>query len=379
MPLTPARRDPARGFTLIELLVVIAIIAILIALLLPAVQAAREAARRAQCVNNLKQLGLASHNYLSQNNVFVLGDFFPSGSSQLSVSGIKGNGNSSYSYGWPVALLAHTEQQPLYNAYNFCFSFSDNTGSIYTNSTVSFNQLAFLLCPSDNSPDRPQAPYGTLNYVGNIGGPGAIKLFTGMLVSPTFRSSQLPASYNGICPTNAIGAQDVTDGLSNTAMFSERLMGVPNNAVTLLSDKSNARRAVFKSTGSGTIDSNDYTGAMAILDGCKSLPLTAQAPSSYRSGQIWILGHPWATAFNRYTHFGTPNTTACDANSTIGTVGNGFGGGMGTVPPTSNHPGGVNLCMADGSVRFVKDSVNITTWWAIGTRNGGEIVSADAF
>ena len=178
-----------RGFTLIELLVVIAIIAVLIALLLPAVQAAREAARRAQCINNLKQLGLAAHNYISVNEVFPLGDLYPSGSNQVGVNGIRGNGNSTYSFGWTLSILPQMEQQAVFNAYNFCFSFSDATGSIATNSTVTYNQLATLLCPSENSSGRPQSPYATLNYVGNIGGPGAIRVFSGTIVSPPFNST----------------------------------------------------------------------------------------------------------------------------------------------------------------------------------------------
>ena len=147
-----------RGFTLIELLVVIAIIAVLIALLLPAVQAAREAARRAQCVNNLKQIGLATHNYISSNNVFPLGDLYPSGSNQLTLSGIRANGSNSYSYGWTLSVLAQMEQQPLANAFNYCFTYADNTGSTATNSTVSYTQIASFLCPSENASARPQAP-----------------------------------------------------------------------------------------------------------------------------------------------------------------------------------------------------------------------------
>ncbi|AGA30999.1 DUF1559 domain-containing protein [Singulisphaera acidiphila] len=366
-----------RGFTLIELLVVIAIIAVLIALLLPAVQAAREAARRAQCVNNLKQIGLATHNYISVNNVFPLGDLYPSGSNQTGVNGIKANGNSTYSYGWTLSIAPQMEQQAVFNAYNFCFSFSDATGSTATNSTVTYNQLASLLCPSENSSGRPQAPYATLSYVGNIGGPGAIRIFSGTIVSPTFKTG---AFASGVSPNNTIGVESVTDGLSNTAMFSERLTGVPDNAAVFRSDTNNARRAMFQSGANATINSNDVTGAMAVLNGCKALPPTAKAVTSYRNGQIWIIAHPWATVFNRYNHLGTPNTISCDSSSTVGTVnGAGQGGALATVPPTSNHSGGVNMALADGSVRFIKDSVALNSWWALGTRDGGEVISADAY
>ncbi len=365
------RRASTRGFTLIELLVVIAIIAVLIALLLPAVQAAREAARRAQCLNNLKQLGLATHNYISSNNVFPLGDMYPSGSNQVGYNGIKGNGSNSYSYGWPLSLLPNMEQQPLFNAFNFCYTYADVNGSVMTNSTVSYNQISALLCPSDSAENRPQPPYAALNYVGNIGGPGAIATFSGTVISPYWGSASAPS-------TNAIGLQNITDGSSNTAMFSERLMGVTNNPVVYAGDASNAKRATFAVAVTGTLNGGDVTGAMTVLNACKALPATTASAASYRSGQIWIIGHPWAPVFNRYFHFGTPNQLTCDTSGTA-SPGVGEGGGQGVVPPTSGHPGGVNVCMADGSVRFIKDSVNLQTWWALGTRKGAETISSDSY
>ena len=115
---------------------------------------------------------------------------------------------------------------------------------------------------------------------------------------------------------------------------------------------------------------------MKVLDACKSLPPTTKSASSYRSGQIWTIGHPWATVWNRYFHFGPPNMISCDTDpSTFG----GLGGGQGVIPPTSNHPGGVNVCMADGSVKFIKDSIELQTWWALGTRAGGEVLDASKY
>jgi len=360
----------SQGFTLIELLVVIAIIAVLIALLLPAVQAAREAARRSQCVNNLKQLGLAVHNYLSVNGTLPLGDMYHSGTNAKGFNGTTGNGSNSYSYGWPLSILPQMEQQPLYNSFNFCFTYADASGSAATNSTVTYNQVATLLCPSENATSRPQPPYGALNYMGNIGGPGSIKTFSGTMISPYWGSSAAPS-------TNAIGLQSITDGTSNTALFSERLMGVTGNPTLTLNDKNNGRRAVYAVAATGTINGNDTAGAMNILNACKALPSTQTSVSSYRSGQIWVIGHPWSTVFNRYTHFGTPNTTICDTTPTV--FSSGLAGGQGSVPPTSNHSGGVNVCLTDGSVRFIKDSVNLQTWWALGTRDGGEVISSDAY
>jgi len=146
-------RRRQRGFTLIELLVVIAIIAVLIALLLPAVQAAREAARRAQCTNNIKQLGLAVHNYVSSHGVF------PS-QSMASASATNGNESWGWGYGWPLALLPMMEQQPLYNAFNFSRGFFE-TGNVNNtcNSTVCYTKIASLICPSDGY--KPPWVYGT--------------------------------------------------------------------------------------------------------------------------------------------------------------------------------------------------------------------------
>ncbi|MFO0909350.1 MAG: DUF1559 domain-containing protein [Isosphaeraceae bacterium] len=361
-----------RAFTLIELLVVIAIIAVLIALLLPAVQSAREAARRAQCVNNLKQFGLAVHNYISTSDRLPLGDFYWAGSNEKPAQAIvPGNGGDRYSWGWTIAILPYIEQTAVYNAWNFCCGFRDPGGGGPTiNTTVMYNQLSVMLCPSENSPGRPQAPFAALNYVGNVGGPGAIQSFSGTMISAFWgNTTQAPS-------TNCIGLSAIIDGTSNTALFSERLMGVPNNPTVTVGDKNNAKRALFVVPTSAAVNGNDLNGALAVLAACKSLPATTTSASSYRSGQIWTIGHPWGTIWNRYFHFGPPNMHACDTNpSTF----SGLGGGQGVVPPTSNHPGGVNVCMTDGSVRFIKDTVNQSTWWALGTRGGGEVISADSY
>jgi prepilin-type N-terminal cleavage/methylation domain-containing protein/prepilin-type processing-associated H-X9-DG protein len=361
-----------RGFTLIELLVVIAIIAMLIALLLPAVQSAREAARRAQCVNNLKQLGLAVHNYIAANSSLPLGDFYWAGSSEKpAMATIAGNGGDRYSWGWTVPILPFVEQQPLYSAWNICCGFRDpGGGGPFINTTVMYNQLTLFLCPSENVPGRPQTPYAALNYVGNVGGPGAIQSFSGTMISAYWgNTTQAPT-------TNCIGLAAITDGTSNTALFSERLMGVPNNPTVVVADKNNAKRALFEVPTSVDVNSGSVAGAMSVLNACKSLPSTTTSLTSYRSGQIWTIGHPWGTVWNRYFHFGPPNMISCDTNpSTF----SGLGGGQGVIPPTSNHPGGVNVCFADGSVKFIKDSVNLQTWWALGTRAGGEVISADSY
>ncbi len=365
-------RSSRSGFTLIELLVVISIIGVLIALLLPAVQSARESARRTQCVNNLKQLGVAAASYLSATQVLPLGDMYPSGSNGSTSTGIKGNGASPYTYGWTLSILPQMEQQPVFDGFNFCFSYIDASGGTAVNSTVTNTQLGYLLCPSEYQSIKPTAPAATLNYVGNIGGPGTLQTFSGTMVSPFWGSALAPR-------TKAIAPQAISDGMANTALFSERLFGLSGNPSVVVSAKLNAKRAMFQSGTKGTTNGNDTAGTNAIYAACKALSGSAASISSVQNGQNWVMAHPWAPALNRYNHFGTPNTISCDTTDTVATATGspGLGGAQGVVPPTSNHSGGVNLCMADGSVRFIKDGIDLQTWRAIGTRAGREIVDAN--
>jgi prepilin-type N-terminal cleavage/methylation domain-containing protein/prepilin-type processing-associated H-X9-DG protein len=364
-----------RGFTLIELLVVIAIIAVLIALLLPAVQAAREAARRAQCTNNLKQLGLAVHNYISSTNVLPAACMFTG----------PGIGSWSWCASWTVYLLPNLEQTPLYNATNFNYSMDQPV-----NSTVSYSSLAALVCPSDATKVRPASPWAPTNYVGNFGGPIVVRMWTGTIVepvspvTPVTPSSQVGGQLPGVnwwtvLPDMAFfGIEGITDGTSNTAMFSEKLLGVPNTTPAGLypyaSDITSAKRGVFAVAGvSNSYDSGNYALATSSVQACQSVPGTQQATgNSYYLGFFWAGGYVWNWFNGCYNHYNTPNKLAC---STSG----GPGSSNGMSPPTSSHPGGVNLCFADGHVQFIKDSISIQSWWAIGTKSNGEVLSADAY
>ena len=204
------------GFTLIELLVVIAIIAVLIGLLLPAVQAAREAARRSQCVNNLKQLGLAVHNYHDTNNVIPADAPFLGPAWSPTCCARPG---WTWTTSWAVCLLPNLEQQALFNANNF-----KQNGTDAANNTVGFNQIATYICPSDNIKQRPSAPWASNSYHGNHGGPGVISNWSGTIVQN--RTSN-PASWGWEDSQQAyFGFEGVSDGTSNTAPFSEKLLGL---------------------------------------------------------------------------------------------------------------------------------------------------------
>jgi len=350
-----------RGFTLIELLVVIAIIAVLIALLLPAVQAAREAARRAQCTNNLKQLGLAAHNYLSQTGVFP--------SQSLSSAQDPTSAESwGWGVGWPLAILPQLEQQPLFNAYNFSRGHFETGATNNTcNSTVSYTQVAALICPSDGY-KRPWV-HGTHSYVSNFGGPGPVARWSGTV--------GVPDPWGWYKNTGVIGIESIRDGTSNTALFSERLLGITGDP-RFRRDSVDGLRGYYDIAGpaAATADTNDAASARSFLNACKSIPGTKLNGNTQLFGFSWTMGY-YVHANNQYNHFGTPNTTPCH-NQTVEST-QVWEASMSIAPPTSNHPGGVNLALADGSVRFIKDTVAVPTWWALGTRNWGEVISSDAY
>jgi prepilin-type N-terminal cleavage/methylation domain-containing protein/prepilin-type processing-associated H-X9-DG protein len=355
-----------RGFTLIELLVVIAIIAVLIALLLPAVQAAREAARRAQCVNNLKQLGLAVHNYVSVNQVLPA-------QSTVNTAGTWGPWNTSVL----TSLLPQLEQNALYNGLNFSmfmlYSAEGQKWDTPCNTTVGYTQVATFLCPSESLKARPQSPWGTMSYHGNYGGPSVIQRASGTIVptgNPWFSDAQC-ASF---------GFESVTDGTSNTACFSERLIGISGNPATPVSSSS-AKRAIYNITTPMNPNQGVTVGgpiAVTAMNACKSLPGSTNSAYSNLAGAYWVAGMAYTTNNNAYFHFMTPNQLTCSTTGG-GAEDPNWGGSNGLITATSNHPGGVNVLFADGSVKFVKDSIAYSNWWALGTRAGGEVVSADSY
>jgi len=373
-----------RGFTLIELLVVIAIIAVLIALLLPAVQSAREAARRAQCVNNLKQLGLAIHNYISQNDTLppVVDN---GGRSVWAAAGLGGPYWDPWPLDWTASILPQMEQQPLYNALNFYTSsgFSGG-GSGSQNTTVLAAQVGSLLCPSENLKNPTIGPGTRKNYMANMGGPPPIMAWSGMFVPLKDDNNGFAGCYVNGNSGQPVNLAAVTDGTSNTALFSESLIGSGPSAPIRLD--STRRRGTYlwdPGTGAGKFDQGGAGGgpAAAFVAACKGLPGSAMAfgTLSPPNGNVWLSGNPGSCElWDSYNHYMPPNTTACIDRTLDGNTG-GYAGVGDACPPSSNHPGGVNVGFADGSVKFIKDTIAVQTWWGLGSRNGNEIISSDAY
>jgi len=353
-----------RGFTLIELLVVIAIIAVLIALLLPAVQAAREAARRAQCVNNLKQLGLAVHNYLSVNNSFppLMANFAnPGFGSPLTPTG-------EWPLGWAVALLPNMEQQALFNAANYSFGASNG---VHQN-TLSATKLNALICPSESITIGPWLASSWANYAANFGGPASLSAWSGPIVPMSNSTQGTCACYaNGNIGT--IGTQSITDGTSNTAMFSEKLVGIGGNP-SLSARSANAKRVIWPVAVTVNPDSGGGAQAAQMYQLCRGIAGTATTTDTVWSGAVWDGSHSGTLRFNAYDHVNTPNGFTCQDQGAQAP-----GDVTDALTAQSNHSGGVNCCFGDGSVKFIKDSITYTVWWGIGSRNQGEVIDASSY
>lgn len=371
-----------RAFTLIELLVVIAIIAVLIALLLPAVQAAREAARRTQCVNNLKQLGLAAQNYVSSNNVFPPQTSWPTMAANYTLN----PAGFAWGFNWYCAIFPQIEQQQTFNAINFNLSPMDPSQI-----TAAVIKVSSLLCPSESansqlfpvtSPSGALYYYAVSNYVGNYGGPAAIMPYNGTII-PEWDVEQGMTTASGAKLT-PIGIQTITDGTSNTALFSERLIAAYtyNTTATVYASGINGLRAIFTGTypaaPSSVTPANMLTGNPALLfaQGCQAIGSTTPSPYPAAIGVEMFAGNPGYVGLSSYNHWTAPNTVPCQ-NSIDPIVG--FVGPYGAASANSLHPGGVNVCFSDGSVHFVKNSVGLQPWWGLGSRAGGEVVSSDQY
>ncbi|WP_165252306.1 DUF1559 domain-containing protein [Paludisphaera soli] len=317
MPAGPHRPPFRRAFTLIELLVVIAIIAVLIALLLPAVQAAREAARRMQCANNLRQLGLGMHNVHTAMNSFPMNETRP------------------VTRYWGAQIIPYMEQVNLFNLYNIDVNY--NTPP---NSTAISYPLAVFMCPS--TPESPRMnpaflavpgpgmdkwPAAAADYAASTG------ISSNLWAAPSVMNSGPPFSTDGVLQGNNTAGRrnvaEITDGTSNTILIVESA-GRPQIW----------RAGLKKVPGSGLTTANS-----SILCG-------------------W--GEPNAFSIRGYDQGGVVNKGRCAVNCSN------------VYATYAFHPGGANILLADGSTRFIKETVAIETYAALLTRSGGEIISADA-
>lgn len=365
------RISSRRAFTLVELLVVIAIIGILVGLLLPAVQAAREAARRMQCSNNLKQLGLAAHNYESSNRRFP--------AMQTGTGTVAGGGQFYSMSGW-YAMLPYVEQTSLYsnlttlNVAPWAYHATNLSNGVPLN--ILNTRLSFLECPSDAGSSDPSTQALTLTMTSY-----------GMCSGDNYSMSQLPGESSNAALANQkqpirnrgmFGRGDfptmgsISDGTSNTVMFAERSRPAARNSkgavVVFSGNPANFPPSMCKAQWTGNGYVND---TLVYMD---------EAMPGYRG----MAGNPYYSAVS----------TILPPNSAVCAIGNGSPLTMGGIwSATSEHTGGVQVGLADGSVRFISSSIDsgdpsivapsgsagsmspYGVWGALGTRAGGEVAS----
>ncbi|MDR0337894.1 MAG: DUF1559 domain-containing protein [Planctomycetaceae bacterium] len=371
-------RSSRFGFTLVELLVVIAIIGVLIALLLPAVQAAREAARRMQCTNHLKQLSIACHNYHDTYQGLV--------SASGQVVGKTSSASNLDRWSGLVPLLPFMEQDSLYGRFRTedVYNSSDRPVSSVVTQGGGLNnpkliQVTTLLCPSDGNGRMRTDPYetGRTNYHMNLGdSPASFVTSNSSLGNTGYISlGRGVFGYRTWYNLNVI-----TDGTSNTALFAERALSATSTTMLVINGAINNIGSVFSGT-----DQNKYLSDRSIcLDTRNGNEYKASItgvtnPTDYWGWLGWnfVDGHFLNSGFHTVL---PPNSPAC-LNRTNGDIG--------IFTPTSNHKGGVNISLADGSVRFISETIDagtanaavssgasrFGTWGALGSRDGGESVS----
>ena len=351
------------GFTLVELLVVIAIIGILIGMLLPAVQQVREAARRTQCANKIRQIALSVHNYESAHQYFPVNQVGPG------VANSGGNFGPGY-YSWMVPLLPHIEQENLYQSFDLKSNNGNGNGYRvevgHANAVAVGTLIDTFICPSDIPNTSNEIILGSANpapgsYVGNAGWPsfttgidgergsGSRNMQNG-LISLVHPSDDVAWHGRG-----KVGFAQLSDGSSNTALISERLIQPANSEAAVFAGDDRLK----------SVHLNDTFKTLAEIASEAEAELADEhlhITESAHIGRSWSSGSPLVAP--TYMHAMTPNRVCAHYNSSIDD-------GDNLITPSSQHYGGVNVALADGSVQFVTDTVAPKVWWAMGGRNDG--------
>ncbi len=349
LPYCDRRVTPSRGMTLVEALVVISIIGILMALVIPAVSAIRESARRTQCRNNLRQIGLAMDGFQAATRSFPAAGpgvhLMVGGHTRLAV--LK-------QFSPQLQILPYLDQENVVKAANL--SLASDSGDAPENATAMSVHIRVFICPSETSALLVGST-GPVSYRANLG-PGPY-LFD-MDDHPT---GDLPQGGEGAFGYgHSFTPQDFKDGVSNTVMMSEKLMG----------DGESASFTPSRDYWCLGLAGPDYPAADVLVSMCANLP-SINPPHVSDGGSSW---YPVGFGVTLYNHTVTPNSRVpgCKVNGVDPTpdLSGNFGGVFGA---SSMHGGGVHCLMGDGAVRFVTDTVNLAVWRAISTRSGGEVVS----
>jgi prepilin-type N-terminal cleavage/methylation domain-containing protein/prepilin-type processing-associated H-X9-DG protein len=373
-----------RGFTLIELLVVIAIIAVLIALLLPAVQSAREAARRIQCTNNLKQIGLAFANYESTNSIFPLGAMvLVSGPSTATWGGETGNNGIS----WVGLILPYLEQNPVYNAINFnTYISGGGAGPMGYNgindfATAWYTRLTVLTCPSDGDQEgfRPSGS-GTGNGQDISQGPPN---------PPGGGTPMVPVSDYGVSfgDNYCIGALNMGAFFPTETPYTvwppvagQPRVGWPGYQGTYADINANLPPTGTPGALRGMFDVNNGQSVKlaGVTDGTSNTIAAGEVlPAQRADNNVW----EWNSGgYGTTVPISFPSAQSCTLS------GNGWGSNnwasrcaYTNTGFKSHHPGGANMLFVDGSVHFLKTSISMLTYCALGSRAGGEVISSDSY
>jgi len=312
-------RSACRAFTLIEILVVIAVIGILTALLLPAMQSVLDSARRAQCMSNMRQIGVAMRVYHD-----TFGSFPP--------------GRLTYPmvYSPQARVLSYIEQDSVKGLINYDVSFTDADSPTWANATAARSTISLYVCPADIG-NVPNTGFGATNYVGNVG--------TGLVDNGNLNAGPIDGIF---FQGSKVSTRDITDGLSKTVLFSETVLGNNVPSATGLPARDRRRELLLLPNTTAT-----------TLQNCSNL---SAGTWWAQRGIRWMQG---SYGYALYNHYFPPNADAMDCNTSSRAYG--------LTAARSSHRGGVNVLMCDGAVHFIDSGISISVWRSLATREGNEV------